>query len=1129
MKNDEILISVSFKKKESETIKERLMSFLVKKDITLKNLIQGIYYGLKKRKKNIEKGQIEYTEKFELSDIECFDLFETFIKTHKQLIILYTINGENKKIDFSSIRKDPSDNTDKKVFDFKLTDLGIVTSSVIVIEEYISAVDELFSDNKETDTFKKSIVDNNLEYNISTRRLNVIEPAVIDIIPPGDMPQDQKNSWGDVFIPPAISLVGMLGVRYIASAVISAKEGDAASAAMNSSMMVMTVAMPLVSMVNSSYNHAKQSNQHKQSVASWKENYENYISKVIETIAQWQSYEIKYLNKVYPDIKTLLAEAANISPTIFSRSQSDNDFMRILLGKSDEIRPLFEIKAEKKDAISYDVKYKLRNDDSSRNKGLPFIDVILPEKKKGRFGKFMENHFSFKKKKFSETSDEENRFLLTELPYNFANTQNTGFRFLTDYYHGEKDPDREKPPLLIDLKNMGTLGVIYKDDDIALGFVKHIVFQLAYYHSPEDLQMVFFFNKSDNDKERNEKMEDYAYLPHTNELFDNLSQFVFDKKSAGDVFIQLQAIMSERARSSNSDEKDKETENEKLTQIVCFVLDDYDIKESAFSKYIPDVPKEGEDYVNSLGLTFVFLCKQKGMLPKYCGNIIQLEGNPCISKRYNLLSHDTLSILQSSGAENTDQTIEYTHFDNDFTKYIGQELSLAFKQISSIYYTRIAEKGKVPSMVTIFELYKDVYGLDPDMIKGSGLTDLMNKNWSNKQGEEENDVTNNLKIAMGKNEHGITYLDLHENADGPHMLVAGTTGSGKSETIITYLLGLCVKYSPMDLNLMLVDMKGGGFSDRLGKLPHCVGTVSNIAGENEGISAVYMLKRFLSSLKAEIHQRQLILADLGVDNTDAYIRVMRKLKKIHDLENISESETERAKLIKDIRDGGNQKQIQYIDGDISKLKTLSHLILVVDEFTELKRFSSESNDIDLIAEITTIARVGRTLGLHIILVSQNIEGAINDDIRVNTKSKICLKVATKQASKEMLGTTDAAAATMPGHGRAYLLVGTGSRYEYFQSAYTGENQNTNIEPTVSITAVSKTGKFDKKFYISNKDNDIIKAEKEKVNAENTQLKCVVSKIMECAKDFEKPQEIFKKPLAKLIKENDGENQWNGVV
>ena len=84
----------------------------------------------------------------------------------------------------------------------------------------------------------------------------------------------------------------------------------------------------------------------------------------------------------------------------------------------------------------------------------------------------------------------------------------------------------------------------------------------------------------------------------------------------------------------------------------------------------------------------------------------------------------------------------------------------------------------------------------------------------------------------------------------------------------------------------------------------------------------------------------------------------------------------------------------------------------------MKRFSSESNDVDFIAEITTIARVGRTLGFHIILVSQNIEGAITDDIRVNSKARICLKVATKQASKEMIGTPAAAAPTMPLNGRA---------------------------------------------------------------------------------------------------------------
>ena len=150
-------------------------------------------------------------------------------------------------------------------------------------------------------------------------------------------------------------------------------------------------------------------------------------------------------------------------------------------------------------------------------------------------------------------------------------------------------------------------------------------------------------------------------------------------------------------------------------------------------------------------------------------------------------------------------------------------------------------------------------------------------NWSD---TEKNDVTRNLCVPIGKNEHGPMNLDLYEKADGPHMLVAGTTGSGKSETIITYLIGLCMKFSPMDLNLMLVDMKGGGFSDRLGNLPHCVGVVTDTAGEDEGTPAAYMLKRFLESLNAEIKRRKLLLSSLGVDNVDAYIRATRIINKI---------------------------------------------------------------------------------------------------------------------------------------------------------------------------------------------------------------------------------------------------------
>src|SRR5699024_10184953 len=141
----------------------------------------------------------------------------------------------------------------------------------------------------------------------------------------------------------------------------------------------------------------------------------------------------------------------------------------------------------------------------------------------------------------------------------------------------------------------------------------------------------------------------------------------------------------------------------------------------------------------------------------------------------------------------------YKHFQNDYIfneKVYSDRFSLAFRQLSAIYYTRIAENGKVPSMVTLFELY----GYDNEKVNSGEVRKEILRNWTD---VEKNDITKNLCVPIGKNEHGALNLDLYEKADGPHMLVAGTTGSGKSETIITYLIGLCMKFSPMDLNLML--------------------------------------------------------------------------------------------------------------------------------------------------------------------------------------------------------------------------------------------------------------------------------------------------------------------------------------
>ena len=205
---------------------------------------------------------------------------------------------------------------------------------------------------------------------------------------------------------------------------------------------------------------------------------------------------------------------------------------------------------------------------------------------------------------------------------------------------------------------------------------------------------------------------------------------------------------------------------QKQTQIVCIVFDDYNIKETGFSKFLPEVPKEGEPYVNKNGLTFIFVQHEKEQLPKYCGNIVDIDkDNPNGRKsslRYNILSRETLNVLSSGTEEagkanDTDKLIEYKHFQNDYIfneKAYEEQFELAFRQLSAIYYTRIAENGKVPSMVTLFELY----GYDTEKVNSGKVKEEILQNWTD---VEANDITKNLCVPIGKNEHGAMNLDLY--------------------------------------------------------------------------------------------------------------------------------------------------------------------------------------------------------------------------------------------------------------------------------------------------------------------------------------------------------------------------------
>ena len=229
----------------------------------------------------------------------------------------------------------------------------------------------------------------------------------------------------------------------------------------------------------------------------------------------------------------------------------------------------------------------------------------------------------------------------------------------------------------------------------------------------------------------------------------------------------------------------------------------------------------------------------------------------------------------------------------------------------------------------------------------------------------------------------LVQLNLHEKAHGPHGLIAGTTGSGKSETIQSYILSLAVNFHPHDVGFLLIDYKGGGMAHLFKKLPHLLGTITNLDGAQS--------MRALVSINAELKRRQRLFNRYEVNHI-------------------------------------NQYQKKFKNGEAKE--PLPHLFLISDEFAELK-----VNQPDFMKELVSTARVGRSLGVHLILATQKPSGVVDDQIWSNSRFKLALKVADRSDSMEMLHTPDAAEITQAG--RAYLQVGNNEVYELFQSAWSG--------------------------------------------------------------------------------------------
>jgi len=236
----------------------------------------------------------------------------------------------------------------------------------------------------------------------------------------------------------------------------------------------------------------------------------------------------------------------------------------------------------------------------------------------------------------------------------------------------------------------------------------------------------------------------------------------------------------------------------------------------------------------------------------------------------------------------------------------------------------------------------------------------------------------NLRAVVGQSSQGTYSVDIR--SDGPHALVGGTTGAGKSELLQAWILGMAAAHSPQRVTFLLVDYKGGSAFRDCVKLPHTVGLVTDLSP--------HLVRRALASLAAELHHREHLLA-------------RHKAKDLVELERRGEVEAPPS------------------------------LIIVVDEFAALVQEVPEFVD-----GVVNVAQRGRSLGLHLILATQRPAGVIKDNLRANTNLRMALRMADENDSDDVLGSKEAAFFDPALPGRAVSKTGPG-RLVPFQTGYAG--------------------------------------------------------------------------------------------
>ena len=481
--------------------------------------------------------------------------------------------------------------------------------------------------------------------------------------------------------------------------------------------------------------------------------------------------------------------------------------------------------------------------------------------------------------------------------------------------------------------NRGPVGYV-GPRPIVLEQLQLLVAQLAVFHSYHDLTIIPIIPE-----EEKESWDWMRWLPHATLQDMNVRSFVYNQRTRDQVLNSLNQILKLR-KAQKEEEKANDT---KIfhPHYVVLITDETLILDHVIMEFFREDPTE-------LGCSIIYVADVLSSLSENIQTVISIKDR---NQGQLLLQEGVLRELD----------FQLDHFPEGYDKEAISRGLAPLKHIQQL-------KSSIPDSVTFLEMYQAETFSDLKVLS----------RW------ESHAPYQSLAVPIGlRGKDDLVYLNLHEKAHGPHGLIAGTTGSGKSETIQSYILSLAVNFHPHDVAFLLIDYKGGGMANLFKDLPHLLGTITNLDGAQS--------MRALASINAEIHRRERLFGQYGVNHI-------------------------------------NQYQKKFKLGEATE--PLPHLFLISDEFAELK-----VNQPDFIKELVSIARVGRSLGVHLILATQKPSGVVDDQIWSNSRFKLALKVADRGDSMEMLRTADAAQITQTG--RAYLQVSNNEVYELFQTAWSG--------------------------------------------------------------------------------------------